>query len=120
VLEVKERQTALLLLTLRKELFAEYSCKYEFQGEMLEVYMVFRSAEWIEWCEQEVKHCSWLSCPSSRLSYVQTESLQPVPMAGLLDNSANNPDAPKRTDVFWGSGMTKEPAMASLILGILQ
>lgn len=119
VLEVKERQTILLLMTIRQQLFTPFDCKSEYQEECIQVYSAFMSTAWEETMQVEAQFSSWHHTPHSRLTYVQAEALEPVlTVAQLLYDRKFSQDV-KRVILFWGAGMTKESALAALIFGIL-
>jgi hypothetical protein len=119
VLEVKERQTILLLMTIRQQMFTSFECKSEYQEECIRVYTTFWSQAWEETMKTEAKFSSWHHVPQSRLTYVQAEGLEPMLTVAQLLYDSRHSKSVRRVILFWGAGMTKESAIAALIFGIL-
>ena len=119
ILEVKERQTILLLMSIRQQLFTCFDCKSEYQEECIRVYSTFMSTAWEETMHVEAQFSSWHHVPHSRLTYVQAEALEPMLTVGQQYYERRFMKPTKRVTVFWGAGMTRESALAALIFGIL-
>jgi hypothetical protein len=119
VLDVKQRQTAMLLMDIRKDIFAGCDHHFVFQEEVLDVYKSIIAPEWQIWVLEESKHVASYCHEWTGLTYVQTETWQPAFIAGILSGILKAA-CPPTTFLFWSPGMTQTSALACVIFQLLR
>jgi hypothetical protein len=119
ILEVKQRQTAILLMSIRQDIFAGCDHHFVYQQEILDVYTNIIASDWQIWVSEEVKYVAGYRHEWTGLTYVQTESLQPTFVAGIISGILKTPYQPPTSFLFWSPGMTQESALACVIFQLL-
>jgi hypothetical protein len=119
ILDVKQRQAAMLLMGIRKDIFAGCDHHFVFQEEILDIYKSIVAPEWQIWVSEESKHVASYCYEWTGLTYVQTETWQPAFMAGILSGILKAACSPT-TFLFWSPGMTQTSALACVIFQLLR
>lgn len=102
VLEVKECQTAILLMSIRQDMFAGSDRPFVCQEEMLNFCTTDIASEWQTWASEESKYVPGYRYEWTGLSYMQTETSQPAHHAGVISGILKTPCQPPTSFSFSG------------------